>query len=131
MSQAASQAANMTLGAKQRLFTHLVAQLINYAYEQGYELTFGDAYRDPRAHGVMGSKLSYSEANSSHKERLAVDLNLFKNGTYLQRTEDHEFLGAYWKTLHPLCRWGGDFKDAQGRPKPDGNHYSMTHQGRA
>lgn len=115
----------MTLGQKQRLFTQLAAKLIQHAYAQGYELTLGDAYRDPRVHGDMGAKKSYSSANSSHKERLAIDLNLFKNGAYLTTSEAHKPLGDYWKTLHPDCRWGGDFKS------PDGNHYSFTHQGRA
>jgi len=52
---------------------------------------------------------------------LAVDLELFKDGAYLTKTEDHKALGEYWKTLHELCRWGGDFDD--------GNHYSLTHGG--
>ena len=115
----------MTLGQKQRLFTKLVAQLIQYAYAQGYELTLGDAYRDPRVHGDVGVKKSYSSANSVHKQRLAIDLNLFKDGQYLTTTEAHKPLGQFWKSLHPLCRWGGDFST------PDGNHYSMTHEGRA
>lgn len=41
----------MTLGEKQRLFTRMVGLLIEYAYQNGYELTLGDAYRDPRVHG--------------------------------------------------------------------------------
>ncbi|WP_302553731.1 M15 family metallopeptidase [Comamonas kerstersii] len=115
----------LTLGQKQRLFTKLVAQLIQYAYAQGYELTLGDAYRDPRVHGDVGVKKSYSSANSVHKQRLAIDLNLFKDGQYLTTTEAHKPLGQFWKSLHPLCRWGGDFST------PDGNHYSMAHEGRA
>lgn len=115
----------MTLGQKQRMFAKLAAQLIQYAYAQGYEVTLGDAYRDPRVHGDMGVKKSYSSARSSHKERLAIDLNLFRDGQYLTTSEAHKPLGAYWKSLHPDCRWGGDFST------PDGNHYSMTHQGRA
>lgn len=115
----------LTLGQKQRLFTKLVAQLIQYAYAQGYELTLGDAYRDPRVHGDVGVKKSYSSANSVHKQRLAIDLNLFKDGQYLTTTEAHKPLGQFWKSLHPDCRWGGDFST------PDGNHYSMAHEGRA
>ena len=115
----------LTLGQKQRLFAKLVPRLIDFAYSQGYELTLGDAYRDPRVHGDIGAKKSYSSANSSHKDRLAIDLNLFKDGVYLTSSEAHKPLGEFWKSLHPDCRWGGDFKT------PDGNHYSMTHQGRA
>ena len=110
----------MTLGEKQRLLTFKISLLIQWAYENGYEMTFGDAYRDPRVHGAMGEKRSYSGANSLHKQRLAVDLNLFKDGEYLTRTEDHLPLGEYWESIGGT--WGGRFND--------GNHYSMEHGGR-
>ena len=110
----------MTLGQKQRQFTRMIGLLIEYAYQQGYELTVGDAYRDPRVHGAVGEKKSYSSANSLHKERLAVDFNLFKNGVWLQKTEDFTQLGQYWESLGGT--WGGRFQD--------GNHFSLEHQGR-
>lgn len=110
----------MTLGQKQRNFTMMVSILIQYAYEQGYELTLGDAYRDPRVHGAVGSKESYSSSNSLHKSRLAIDLNLFRDGEYLTSTEDHKPLGVFWESIGGT--WGGRFND--------GNHYSMEHQGR-
>ncbi|AGF91106.1 hypothetical protein SXHG_00084 [Synechococcus phage MRHenn-2013a] len=103
----------LTLGQKQRLFVPMVAKLINFAYENGYELTFGDAYRDPRVHGQLGEKKSYSATNSNHKIRLAVDFNLFKDGKYLDKTEDHKQLGEYWESIGGS--WGGRFND--------GNHY--------
>jgi len=109
-----------TLGQKQRRFTRMVGLLIEYAYQQDYELTFGDAYRDPRVHGQVGQKTSYSSASSLHKERLAVDFNLFRNGQYLTRTEDHRQLGEYWESIGGT--WGGRFND--------GNHYSLEHGGR-
>lgn len=112
----------MTLGQKQRKFTHMIAQLIEYAYANGYELTFGDSYRDPRLHGDVGVKKGYSSANSLHKSRLAVDFNLFKDGKYLTSSNDHKELGLYWESLHELCRWGGRWND--------GNHYSMEYQGK-
>jgi hypothetical protein len=107
----------MKLSERQRLFTKLLPRLIDFAYEQGYELTIGDAYRDPRVHGVIGMKVGYGHQNSNHKNRLAIDLNLFKDGKFLQETTDHTPLGEFWEALHPLCRWGGRFKD--------GNHYSV------
>lgn len=110
----------MTLGQKQRKFTRMVADLIVFAYEQGYELTLGDAFRDPRVHGPVGEKRSYSSANSLHKERLAIDLNLFKDGRFLTQSEDHRPLGEYWESLGGA--WGGRFND--------GNHYSLEHGGR-
>jgi hypothetical protein len=69
----------------------------------------------------MGEKKSYSSANSNHKRRLAIDLNLFKDGKFLGTTEDHKMFGLYWESLHEKCRWGGRFKD--------GNHYEFVHEG--
>lgn len=95
----------MSLRQKQSVFAYNVSLLIQKAYELGYELTLGDAYRDPRA--------PYGSKSSRHKQRLAIDLNLFKDGEYLTETEDHAELGKYWETLGGI--WGGRFHD--------GNHY--------
>ncbi len=113
----------MTLGQKQRLFSLNIALLTVWAYENGYELTQGDGYRDPRAFGQVGEKKGYGHKSSAHKQRLAHDYNLFINGSYKPDTKSHKPLGDYWKTLHPLNVWGGHFK------KPDGGHYSMVHNG--
>ncbi|MGJ8619633.1 MAG: M15 family metallopeptidase [Methylophilaceae bacterium] len=109
----------MTLREKQSKFALLVSQLIAKAYEMGFEVTIGDAYRDPRVHGKMGEKKSYSSANSCHKLRLAIDLNLFKDGTWLQSTVDYRVLGEWWEAQGGA--WGGRFKD--------GNHFSFEHDG--
>ena len=109
----------MKLGEAQRLFTICVANLILYADSLHYEMTFGDAYRDPR--------VTYGHENSVHRKRLAVDLNLFQqvNGVWLYRadTESHRPLGEWWEKRHSLARWGGRFTPA------DGNHYSFTWDG--
>lgn len=109
----------LTLGQKQRRFTLMVATLINYAYDKGYELTLGDAYRDPRLHGEMGIKKGYGHPKSAHKIRLAIDFNLFKDGHFLTETESHRFLGEKWESMGGS--WGGRFED--------GNHYSLEHNG--
>jgi hypothetical protein len=103
----------MTLRQKQSLFVRMLARLIIFAYDNGYELTYGDAYRDPRC--------PYGKKTSLHKKRLAVDFNLFKEGKWLQKTEDHKLLGAYWESIGGS--WGGRFKGG------DGNHYSLEHKG--
>lgn len=112
----------MSLGKKQRAFTRMIGQLIEYAYKEGYELTFGDAYRDPRVHGELGQKKSYSAASSNHKVRLAVDFNLFVDGQYITSGDHSAYikLGEYWESLGGS--WGGRFHDA--------NHFSLEYQGR-
>lgn len=113
----------MGLGDKQRMFVMLVGKLIDYAYKAGYELTFGDAYRDPRL-ARLNAQQGIGIKNSLHGMRLAVDFNLFKDGVYLPKSEDYRLLGEYWESLDPLCCWGGRFK-----PMADGNHFSLTEGG--
>ena len=111
----------MTLRAKQSLFVRLVADLVRHASDRGYELTFGEAYRSPEEAARL-ARARKGIVASLHTLRLAIDLNLFRDGHYLSSTESHRPLGEYWERLHAQCRWGGRFGD--------GNHYSMTHGGR-
>lgn len=112
----------MSLGDKQRLFTLLIAKLIIWSYEHGYELTLGDAYRDPRSHGAFGVRGVYGRSTSNHKRRLAIDFNLFIDGEYQKTSEAYAAMGEYWESLHSLCSWGGRFDD--------GNHFSLLHDAR-
>lgn len=107
----------MTLQQKQAKFAQMVARLIDQAFAMGYEVTIGDAYRDPRVFGNIGQRLGYGHPKSAHKYRLAIDLNLFQNGRFLQSSEDHKPLGEWWESQGGT--WGGRF------PQPDGNHYSL------
>ena len=107
-----------TLGQKQRRFSVAIAKLILAATEMGYEVTLGDAYRDPRLHGTLGEKKGYGHANSMHKSRLAVDLNLFKDGKFLTDGASHSPLHDIWD----------DFGGAKRIPW-DMNHYSFEHEG--
>lgn len=112
----------MTLRQKQSLFVGLVAQLLQHAAALGFELTFGEAWRSSEEAARL-AKAGAGIRASLHCQRLAIDLHLFKDGTYLTTTAAHQPLGVWWEALHPLCRWGGRFGD--------GNHYSLSHGGRA
>jgi len=94
----------MTTRQKQSQFVRMVALLIQFATLKGYDLTFGDAW------ACDGHK-----KGSFHYKRLAVDLNLFKNGKYLNETDDHKELGTFWESIGGT--WGGRWDD--------GNHYSF------
>lgn len=74
---------------KQSLFVRLLGRLFTYADGWGYEFVLGEV----------------------HPSQLAQDLHLFVKG---QRVEERDHpvwreLGRYWKGLHPLAVWGGDF----------------------
>lgn len=109
----------MSLRKKQSRFAVMAARLILKAEELGYEVTLGDAYRDPRVFGEPGEYRGYGQPKSCHKLRLAIDLNLFIDGSYRTDTKAHKPLGEWWELQGGS--WGGRFGDA--------NHYSLEHEG--
>lgn len=84
-------------------------------------LAIGEVQRTPEC-AALNAKKGTGIANSLHTQRLAVDLNLFVNGKYMTDTKDYLPLGEYWETLGGT--WGGRFKS-----RPDGNHFSLEHNG--
>lgn len=135
-----------TLSEKQRDFPLMVAALITWAYDAGFEVTFGEAYRSDeqaeinalgpanRVHladlvatrfTALASAIRNNPAgggirNSLHGDRLAIDLNLFIAGHYQTQTEAYRPLGEKWEAMGGT--WGGRFGD--------GNHFSIAHEGR-
>lgn len=94
--------------AKQSRFAFMVALLIIFAILKGYQITLGDAWAKENS-GRPHKKGSF------HFERLAIDLNLFKNDVFLELTKDHKQLGGFWEMMGGT--WGGRWND--------GNHYSL------
>lgn len=114
----------MTLHEAQALHVKLTASLINFALAAGFDLTWGETYRTP-AQAALDAAKHIGIAHSLHCDRLAVDFQLFKDGAYLTDPAAYKFMGDYWKTLDPACRWGGDFTTV------DADHFSLTWQGRS
>jgi hypothetical protein len=110
----------------QKKFTLLVAELIGHAYSQGYALTFGEAWRSPET-CMLYARKGTGVIASLHRDRLAIDLNLFKGDKYCTDVESYRELGEYWEKLGTpdlkTC-WGGRFRSG------DGNHFSIEYQGR-
>lgn len=101
----------MSLREKQSKFAAMTVKLFQKILDEGYEFTYGHALRCKDC--PTGAK------NSLHKDKLAIDINLFKDGNYLDSTEDHKEFGEYWESIGGT--WGGRFND--------GNHYSLEHNG--
>lgn len=115
----------MTLLQKQFVFASLVPLLIKKALELGFTVTLGECYRSPEEAARL-SKLGKGISGSLHTSKLAIDINLFRDGKYLTDSEAHRQLGTYWETLSAgkdfVCAWGGHWGD--------GNHYSIAHGGK-
>lgn len=112
---------------KQGKFTKTVAKFIDKATEMGYLFTFGEAWR-PDFVAEYYAKTGKGIKNSLHISRLAVDLNTFFNGKYLDGSEEWhiphlEKLGKLWESMDAMCAWGGRFT------KKDYNHLSFIHNG--
>lgn len=93
-------------------FSHMLARLISFAESRGYEVAIDMVKRC--------QECPVGEERSLHKDGLAADLNLYRNGRYLKTTEAHQELGEHWEALGGT--WGGRFGD--------GNHYSLSRGGR-
>lgn len=113
----------MTLQGKQFLFAASLPELISHARAQGFQVTLGEAWRSDET-AALYEKEGKGVSNSLHRLRLAIDINLFKNGVYLTDTSDYAEIGKYWESLSApdaeYC-WGGNFND--------GNHFSIEHDG--
>lgn len=103
----------MTIGDKQKKFTLMLASLIAYLYEQGYELSLGRGRVSPAANAADGG-----HKKSLHLLGLAQDLNIFKDGVYLRDGTGHDIGHDYWDSIGGAERIKGDL-----------NHYSYPHGG--
>jgi len=117
------------LSHKQARFLLLVCDFIPKVTALGFTVTGGELLRT-QVQADWNAKHGIGISTSLHMAKLAIDLCLYKDGVYLIRSEDYKPAGDLWKTLAPDARWGGDFKDSKGNPKPDGNHFSLEHEGR-
>lgn len=115
----------LTLLQKQQIFASLIPLLINKAIELGYQCTGGELWRPPEMAAIY-AKRGTGIKNSLHELKLAIDINLFRNGVFLTDNEAHRMLGTWWESISA----GKEYVTAWGGHWGDGNHYSIMHGGR-
>jgi hypothetical protein len=115
----------LTLGQKRQLFTRLLAELVVWAFAQGYALSLSEGYvRDSIDKPAEDSP---HRRDGGHFKGLAQDLNLFVAGEWAHDESRPEWraawraLGEHWEHQHSLCRWGGRWGDP--------NHFSLEDGG--
>lgn len=109
----------MTIAQKQQRFSELLAQLIVWAYLNGYKISMGEVLRTKEQQALYMKTGKSTTMNSKHLMCLAADISLWKDNIYLTATPDYKPLGDYWKSLDPMCVWGGDWGW-------DGGHFQFT-----
>jgi hypothetical protein len=113
----------VTLGEKRREFSYMLAQLIVWCVEQGYEVQIEDVHRS-QAQANANAASGAGIAHSLHLDGLAGDLSIFKGGVLLRSVDEYRPIGERWKGMHPENCWGGDF-----HTRPDADHFSRSHNG--
>lgn len=98
-------------------FAQAVARLISKAPQFGYAVTLGEAYRTPEQ-AAWNAQHGTGIVRSLHIQRLAIDLNVFRNGELITDGNQYKDLGEFWESLGGT--WGQRFS------KPDGNHFSFA-----
>ncbi len=88
--------------------------LIAEAHRQGFQVTSGELLRTLEQQAIYVKQGRSKTMLSNHLEKLAGDLNFFKDGVWINglpnAREILKPLGAYWESLNPLNKWGGNFK---------------------
>jgi hypothetical protein len=87
-----------------------VSKLIQYADNNGLELTGGELYRtayQQRRNILKG--LSWT-MKSKHMQRKAIDLFVFIDNKYKTDCDSYRKLGDYWESLSENNTWGGRWK---------------------
>lgn len=121
----------LDLGGKQELFAKLLGQLLAWIHSHPtWRVRLAEGfvgYTD----GADGDHDGPHMTGGCHYLKLAQDMDLFLVDTagarvHVTRSSPAwQEIGAFWKSLHPLARWGGDFASR------DYNHFSVTHEGKA
>ncbi len=99
----------MTLRSRQSLFAFNIHLLIEFAYKNGFELTFGEFDRTIEQQKIYFTTGRSKTMDSRHLHRLAGDFNIFVEGKLTNDPKVIKPMGDFWESLHTDNRWGGDW----------------------
>jgi hypothetical protein len=114
-----------------------MSRLIIWCFENGYELTGGELLRTKEQQTLYFEGLTIIKVNSNiklvkhdrlsktmfskHLKKLAIDLNVFRDGKLLSKKEDFKPIADYWRSLDKMNEsgydWGWDFSHFQRNEK--------------
>jgi len=100
----------MTLREEQSAFAQDAVTLMAWCFQHGYEITFGEALRTEEQQRIYVQSGRSKTMHSNHLVKCAIDLNIFKDGKWLQTIQELQPIGDFWESLHPKNHWGGNWK---------------------
>ena len=107
----------MKLVDEQDAFLTDVAKLLIESSRLGFKRTSGELLRTQEQQDIyLHSKPPKTQvAHSQHQDKLAIDLNFFKDDIYINGLSANKAieilkpLGIFWESLNLKNRWGGNF----------------------
>lgn len=99
----------MTKVEQQSAFLTDFAKLILKAPEYDLTVTAGELMRSNEQQDIYLKTGKTKIKHSTHQDRMAGDLNFFKDGVLTYDKKDIQPLGDYWESLSPQNRWGGNW----------------------
>lgn len=105
----------MSMVDEQFAFIQDVAKLIQYAASKGLKVTAGEMFRTAEQQAIYVKTGRSKTMKSKHLDRLAVDLNFFKDGKLNYECKEVVDTGLYWEALNSKNSAGmfwKSFKDA-------------------
>lgn len=109
-----------TLLEKQQQFSWMFKDFLIWLFANGYTVTIGEVLRTKKQ-AADNAAAGIGISNSLHLLKLAVDLNIFKDGEFLQTYDELLTVGEIWESLGGS--WGGRFKNQ------DCDHFSLSYNG--
>lgn len=106
----------MSLVTEQFLFLKDVIKLLDYCVINGWIVTFGEAARTIEQQQIYVKTGRSKTMQSKHLQRLAIDLNFFKDGSLIYDIALLKAIGDYWESLTPGNQWGGNWKSFKDVP---------------
>jgi hypothetical protein len=115
----------MTKNNARILFLRCMAKLIAYAEAEDIRFLVYTFYRSAAEQAQKVNERKSQVNYSQHQDWLAIDILLLDENDQAVWTDhpDYHRLGEIWKGLHPLCRWGGDWKTLK-----DFGHYELSRE---
>lgn len=118
----------MSLLSNQNTFALNVAQFIVWLNANYYKATFGEAYRPQEMQDIYFKKGLTKKKYGKHQDRLAIDLNIFRDGKLLTSAQELKLVGTKWQSMNKSNRWGGDWNgngSTHDETFEDPNHFEM------
>lgn len=100
----------MSMVQEQAAFLLDTCKLIQFATDEGWTVTGGELARTPEQQAIYFKTGRSKTMDSIHLKRCAIDLMFFKDGKIVWDKAQLAPVGAFWESLHPKNRWGGNFK---------------------